>query len=161
MKKSKLPLAEGYNRLIRYLVTGGLNTCLAYSYFYVLYGIIPLSGVQRISASLYGSMTISVFVSYALQKKLVRKDVIMKEELYRSAERFVKPSSSTAQGKSHIRLILFVVVAISLVYVSAQTASILDTQFRVDPRISQIILTPPLALGSFLINRKIFTGKWR
>lgn len=161
MKESKWISAAGSNSLIRYLVTGGLNTCLAYAYFYALYGVIPLSGIQRISASLYGSMTISVFVSYALQKRLVWKDVTMKDGLSRSAARPVESSSSMARGNGHIRLIVFVVVAINLVYVSAQTASILDTQFQVDPRISQLILTPPLTLASFLINRKIFTGKWR
>jgi putative flippase GtrA len=160
MKRRERISAAGSNSLIRYLVTGGLNTCLAYAYFYALYGIIPLSGFQRISTSLYGSMAISVFVSYSLQKRFVWKDVMTKDSLG-SAEKPIKPSSSLARGDDCIRLIVFGVVAVSLVYVSAQTTNILDSHLQVDPRISQLILTPPLALASFWVNRKIFTGRWR
>lgn len=160
MKRRKRISAAGSNSLIRYLAIGGLNTCLAYAYFYALYSIIPLSGIQRISASLYGSMAISVFVSYALQKRFVWKDVTIKN-LTGSAERHIKFPSSIVRGDGYIRLAVFGVVAASLVYVSAQTTTILDSHLQVDPRISQLILTPPFALTSFWANRKIFTGKWR
>jgi putative flippase GtrA len=160
VKIGKWGLHTEPNSLTRYLATGGLNTCLAYIYFYVLYCISPLGGIARINTSLYGSMAISVVASYALQKRFVW-DGISRRDSHRSAKKPSKPSPKASNLENPIRFLIFGLSAFTLVFISALTSSFLDSRLHVDPRISQLVFTPLFAMTSYCINRRIFTGRWR
>ena len=149
-----------WHRPLRYLMTGCLNTCLAYAYFFAIFSLAPTSGIARINLGLYGSLLISSLTSYQLQKQFVWHPGFGRRRGETTVEQSQDPTTEKDR-KSNYRIVTFSACSLSLVFISAQITAALEHAMHADPRISQLIITPPLSVISYVINRKIFTSYWR
>ena len=141
-------------------MTGCLNTCLAYVYFFAIFSLAPVTGMARINFGLYGSLLISSLTSYQLQKQFVWHPVFGRRGSGTTDEQ--SPNQTTEKERNgNYRVLTFSICSLSLVFISAQITAALQNALHTDPRISQLIITPPLSVISYVINRKIFTGYWR